>query len=220
MTPRSPQMLVRLLRSRPVVEFDDLRTALGAPSDATVFRYLKQIPYRSSYNQNGRYYALHDPDRYDRLGLFSVGDAYFSVDGTARATVIRLVNESEAGRAQRELEDLLHIRVQPFLLEAIRQGAIERERFGRLYLYFHREPEIGKEQRRRRQESLQVEEDRESVDPELIIRVLLVLLRHPGSTPGQIAHRLVGRAPPITRPQVDVVFTRYGLGEKGGPSIY
>ncbi len=213
-------MLVRLLRSRPVVEFDDLRTALGAPSDATVFRHLKQIPYRSSYNQNGRYYALHDPGRYDRWGLFSVGDAYFSVDGTARATVIRLVNESGAGRAQKELQDLVHIRVQPFLLEAIRQGAIERERFGKLYVYFHCDPEIGQEQRRRRRESLQTERARESVDPELVIRVLLVLLRHPGSTSGQVVHRLAGRAPPITRPQVDVVFTRYRLGEKGGPSIY
>lgn len=220
MARRSPQDLVQLLQAHAAVEFDDLRAALGHPSDATVFRHLKQIPYRSSYNHNGRYYALDEPERYDRWGLFSVGDAHFSVDGTARATVIRLVQQSDAGWTQSELADLMRIRVQLFLLEAVREGAIDRERFGRLFVYFHQDPEIRNEQRSHRQERLAAEAVQTSVEPDVVIRVLLVLLRHRGARQGEVVRYLVGKAPPITRAQVDVVFTRYGLGEKGGPWIY
>jgi hypothetical protein len=35
-----------------------------------------------------------------------------------------------------------------------------------------------------------------------------------------VVRRLKGRPPPITRAQVDIVYARYGLGEKGGPRIY
>lgn len=220
MSQRSAHVLVTLLRARPAVQLGELRAALGEVGRSTAFRYLEQIPYRSSYSHNGRYYSLHDADRYDRWGLFSVGDVHFSVDGTAKATVIRLVHESEAGWTQKELQDLMRIRVQHFLLAAARDGAIEREPFGRLYVYFDRDPEVRQEQRRHRQESLQAAAVVTSVDHEVVIRVLLVLLRHRGATPGETVRHLVGRAPPITRDQVDVVFTRYGLGEKGGPWIY
>jgi len=53
-----------------------------------------------------------------------------------------------------------------------------------------------------------------------VIRVLLVLLRHPGARPSEVALHLKGRSPPVTLAQVDIVFARYGLGEKGGPRIY
>ncbi|MBC8423707.1 hypothetical protein H8E07_06250 [bacterium] len=220
MSRRSPQALVKLMRTQPVAVIGDLRTALDASSDATVFRCLKQVPYRSSYSHNGRYYALHDPARYDRRGLFSVGDIHFSVDGTAKATVIRLLQEAEAGHSQAELQEVMRVRVQPFLLAATREGVLERERFGRVFVYFHHDPRIRDEQRRRRQELLQVASIQTSVDDEVVIRVLIVLLRHPGATPGEVVRHLVGRSPPIARDHVDVVFSRYGLGEKGGPRIY
>ena len=220
MSRRSPKSLSTLMRSTPAVQLTDLRSALDGAGRSTVFRYLEQIPYRSSYSHNGSYYALHDPDRYDRWGLFSAGDVHFSIDGTAKATVTRLVHESEAGWTHQELRDLMHIRVQAFLLAAVREGAAVRERFGRVFVYLHHDPEVRAEQRRRRQELLRVDEVQTSVDDEVIIRVLLVMLRHPGSRPGEVVRHLSGRAPPITRDQVDVVFSRYGLGEKGGPKIY
>ena len=220
MSRRSPRALVSLMRATPAVQLSELRAALGGAGRSTVFRYLEQIPYRSSYSHNGSYYALHDPGRYDRWGLFSAGDVHFSIDGTAKATVTRLVQESEAGWTPRELQDLMRTRVQLFLLAATREGVLERERFGRLFVYFDKDPEVRAEQRRRRQELLRVDEVQTSVDDDVIIRVLLVMLRHPGARPGEVVRHLAGRAPPITRDQVDLVFTRYGLGEKGGPKIY
>lgn len=163
---------------------------------------------------------LHDPSKYDRWGLFSVADTYFSVDGTLKATVVRLVRESEAGRTQSELQDLLRLRVQLFLLAALREGALEREGIGRLYVYLHTDPEVREAQFRRRLERVAKPSSAVIVGDEVTIRVLLVLLRHPGSLPGDVVRRLQGRSPPVSRPQVDSVFAEYGLGEKGGPWIY
>ena len=57
-----------------------------------------------------------------------------------------------------------------------------------------------------------------SLDDAVVIQVLLTLVRHPGSGPAQVVRRLRGHATPITSQQVHAVFTRFDLGEKGGPS--
>lgn len=220
MARRSAQTLLALLESRSAVQLGDLRAALGGASRATTFRYLEQLPYRSSYDHNGRFYTLHEPSKYDRWGLRSVGGAHFSVDGTLKATVVRLVRESEAGWTQRELQDLLRVRVQLFLLAALRQGAVGREALGRLFVYLHPEAAVGEAQLARRRERATAPAPATLVDAEVTIRVLLVLLGHPGSGPGDVVRRLQGRAPPVSRAQVDHVFAQYGLGEKGGPRMY
>ena len=112
---RSAQLLLDLLKVKSVVKFQDILAALNDASSATAFRYLQQVPYRSSYNHNGRYYAIYEPSRYDRFGLFHHGDIYFSRDGTLKATVRRLILESEAGFTQREMQELLRVRVQSCL---------------------------------------------------------------------------------------------------------
>ena len=220
MPSRSPQLLFEFLMSKPVVELVDLQAALDGASRATVFRYLCQVPYRSSYTHRGRYYTLHDPSKYDRLGLFSVGGIHFSVDGTVKATVVRMIRESERGCSQHELRDRLRTRVRGFLLDAWHAGLVKRERLDGVYVYLHPDLEVREAQLCRRQECITAARSEAAVDDEVVIRVLLVLLRHLGAQPGEVVRYLKGRSPPIIRDQVDVVFTRYGLGEKGGPWIY
>jgi len=220
MAHRSLRVLTELFRSKPVVSLREIRDALDSASRATAFRYLRQLPYRRSYNHNGGYYAVFDPSRYDRHGLFSYGDIHFSRDGTLKATIRRLVRESEEGRTDRELRELLHTRVQPFLLAAIRDGELARQRSGPGYVYFCADPDVGAAQLRLRQERLEAATQSEvEVGDSVVIAVLLVLIRHPGHEPADVARRLQGRSPPIGLRQVRAVFAKYRLGEKGGPSI-
>jgi len=137
MAERSPAMLVDLFKSKGVVTFSDLQKALGSASRATTFRYLKRVRYLRSYNHNGRYYTNRDPALFDRFGLYSRGDIHFSRDATLGATLKRLVGESQAGWTQRELQELLRVRVQVLLLEAVRHDEICRERVAGFYLYLH-----------------------------------------------------------------------------------
>ncbi len=117
----------------------------------TAFRYLRQVPYRRSYNHNGRYYCLHEPSCYDRFGLWSWHSIHFSVDGSLGETVRRLVYEMEAGATHRELQERLRVRVHNALLTLLRQGEVNRERIAQVYAYLHPDPVIRGEQIGRRQ---------------------------------------------------------------------
>ena len=224
MAKRSPEMLIHLFKTQGVVTFADLQGALGNASRATTFRYLRRVKYLRSYNHNGRYYTRRDPARFDRVGLYSQGDIHFSRDGTLGDTLKRLVREAQAGWTQRELQELLRVRVQVLLLGAVRHAEIRRERVEGFYLYLHIDPAIGQSQLQRRQERIAArgsgDAARVGVDDEIIIQVLLVLIRHPGSRPADVVRALRGRSPPIILEQVVHIFSRYDLhdvGKKGGP---
>ena len=135
--PRSPELLRTLLATHPVVQFRDLQHALHDASPATTFRYLSQVPYQRSYNYNGRYYTARNAQRDDRYGLFCIDDICFSRDGTLAHTLQRLVEEASAGWTQRELQQLLRVRVQPLLLEAVRRARIARENVASVGLKVH-----------------------------------------------------------------------------------
>ena len=210
-----------LLASNSPVTLDQLQQALGPVSRRTTFRYLRQVRHLRSYNHNGRFYTDRDPARFDRFGLLSLGDVHFSRDGSLPATVRRLLDESEDGCTDRELRALLHVPVHPFLLAAVRQDRARRERLGGVYVYLRNGPDGDRQlQARRARLAASGEADpAATLEPELIIAVLLVLVRHPGSRPAEVARHLQGRSPPIGRAQVQTVFDRFelaGSGEKGG----
>jgi hypothetical protein len=216
--------LLQLFASKSVVELATIRAALGNVSIMTAFRHLRGLAYRRSYNKNGRYYCLHEPSRYDRLGLWSFGDIHFSVDGSLKNTVRRMVHEAEAGATHRELADRLRVRVQNTLLDLLRHGEVDRERFAEVYVDLHTEPAVRKRQVKRRKERVASHDAAELSDVDLsdhdVIQVLLVLIRHPGSKPTEVRRRLRGHSPPLSLPQVQAVFSRYQLGEKGGSSSF
>ena len=223
MSVRSPQQLVELFDIKPVVVLEEMQVALGSASRATVFRHLSKVRYRRSYNRNGRYYTKHDPTRYDRQGLFSYRGIHFSRDGNLVATVLRLVCESSSGQTQRELQELLQVRVQASLLAMVRNEKIARAEVAGHFIYFHPALEMQSVQLAKRREMLEARRfEVKEVTDAVVIQVLLVLIRHPGSRVGDVARRLKGHSPPITMQHVQVVFDRYSLddvGEKKGPSM-
>ena len=218
---RSAQKLLAYFKSKTVADLSSLQAALENASAVTVFRYLKQLSYRRSYNHNGRFYALHDPSRYDELGLWSFEGIHFSVDGSLKNTVQRLVYESAAGFYHFELQRRLQVRAHNTILDLLSNRAIGREEIGGHYLYVHTDPQLRASQLKSRQELLAAQRFELQVTDSVVIQVLLVLIRYPGSRVGDVARRLKGHSPPITLQHVRVVFDRYDLdevGEKGGSS--
>jgi hypothetical protein len=219
--PRSPQKLIKVFAKQKVVDLPAIRGALGGASVQTAFRYLQLVPYRRSYNHNGRYYALYRACRFDRFGLWSFEGIHFSVDGSLRNTVRRLVHEAPAGATHSELQLQLQLRVHNTLLELWRKAEIGREALAGFYLYLHPEETVREAQLARRREQLAVQQVETEVTDAVVIEVLLILIRYPGARLAEVVRRLRGRAPPIKTEHVRVVFSRYDLehlGEKGGPS--
>lgn len=220
------ESLQTLLTSQTVATLPQIQNALGAVSPMTAFRVLREVDYRRSYNHNGRYYAAYDPARFDRFGLWRFRDIFFSSDGSLKATVLRLVGAAPAGLTHRELSERLAVRVHNCLLDLVRSGALAREDVGGAFVYVHPDPDRGAEQLAQRGREAPAGSQAPApgqlaVSDAAVIAVLLALLRSPGASLAEVAHRLRDHAPPIARGEVQAVFARYdleALGEKGGPS--
>ena len=220
---RSVETLRNLFTSESVVDLPRIRSALGDASAMTAYRYLKQLPYKRSYNNNGRYYCLYEPSRHDRFGLWSMGDIHFSMDSSLGYTAQRLVNEAQAGMTHRELQDRLRVRVHNTLLTLLRQEKIQRERLGALYVYLHRDADVRHKQIQRRHALISTQDAMQQGEALLtdtvVIAVLLALLHHPEAKAADVVRYLQGHSPPIPMVQVNAVFARYDLasiGKKGG----
>ena len=222
MAARSTQQLEKLFDAKPVIVLEEMQKALGSASRSTIFRLLVKVSYCRSYNYNGKYYTKHDLTRYDKQGLFSYKGILFSRDGNLSVTVARLVSESSFGHTQRELRELLQVRVQTSLLTMVHDKHLARCKVAGQFIYLHSDSEIRMEQLTKRRELFEQRRfEIKEVTDAVVIQVLLILIRHPGSRTGDVARRLKGHSPPITIQHVRVVFDRYDLdnvGKKGGPS--
>lgn len=215
---RTPALLADALAGPQPLTLPQLQQTLHGASRTTTFRYLRQVDYLRSYNCNGRFYTLRDPQRFDRFGLLSIGTARFSRDRTLTRTVPRLVRESAAGWTDKELRSLLHVPVRPFLLSALRDELVRRERLHGVFVYFAADGQLARRQREHRLQHMPRSVD---LDPSLVIEVLLAVIRHPAASPVQLARRLQGHSPPIELPHILAVLDRFDLPqavEKGGPA--
>ncbi len=143
--------LVHLLRSRKIATMSELKEALGTHADATVFRKLESLAYRTSYSHRGRYYTLEEIARFDELGLWSFRSVWFSRFGTLLSTVEALVGASEAGYDTAELEGVVHVECKAPLLEAVRAGRLSRQQVASRYVYLSADPSLRRQQLAARQ---------------------------------------------------------------------
>ena len=71
---------------------------------------------------------------------------WFSSHGTLLATLIRYVNDAEAGLYGAELKERLHVEVNMSLLKLFNQGRLSREKVHGLFLYCSADKTIGEQQ--------------------------------------------------------------------------
>lgn len=138
--------LIRVLKRRTIATMDDLKQALGTRADATVFRKLAELAYRTSYSHRGRYYTLDELTRFDELGLWGFRSVYFSVHGTLVATVEALVASSQAGYRTGELEALVNVEVTGALRKLIVERRLARTKVAGRWLYLSASPATRKAQ--------------------------------------------------------------------------
>jgi hypothetical protein len=204
--------LNQLFRRKRAALLDDLRAALGTASRTTIFRILKAVGYFTSYSHAGRFYTLRHIPRFDRLGLWSWRGIGFSSHGTLRATLIFLVEQSEAGRTHEELLRQVGLRVHDTLRSLVQEGSIARQRLEDVYLYLSADPKKAAAQMTARQK-LQIASRAAVVppDPLLVIDVLAEVIHHPREDAAGIAGRLQAAGRVVTAKQVDEVFRSYSV---------
>ena len=117
-----------------------LMAGLGTNARRTVFRKLKELPYRTSYSHRGRYYSLDELVHFDELGLWSYRGVRFSTHGTLLSTAAAMVPVGEAGYFVEELDNLLHVATKDALRKLVQDARLDREKLAGQFLYCAAEP--------------------------------------------------------------------------------
>jgi hypothetical protein len=146
-----PHILRKHLLQHKIATLPDLKQALGATANLTVFRKLKLLNYLSSYTHRGRYYALRESAHFDDAGLWSHDAVWFSRHGTLVATIESFVNQAPRGWFADELADALHAEVHDPLHDLIRGGRLRRTQVGARFLYISADSRQSRDQIRARQ---------------------------------------------------------------------
>ena len=131
----SATVMRQFLLRHQIADLAQLKEALGATVDVTVFRKLRELGHLTSYSHRGRYYTLPEIAHFAADGLWSCRSVWFSRFGTLVNTAESFVNQSPAGYFAEELAQALHAEVHDALLQLVRQGRISRQQVSGLYLY-------------------------------------------------------------------------------------
>src|ERR1043166_6452067 len=130
-----PQLLRKHLLRDKIATLPELKQALGATANLTVFRKLKLLDYLSSYTHRGGYYSLREIAHFDNAGLWSHDAVWFSRYGTLVSTIESFVNQAPGGWFADELADALHAEVQDPLHDLVRSGRLRRSDVAGRFLY-------------------------------------------------------------------------------------
>ena len=214
----SRSALEKLFARRPVADLPQLGDALGTRSRMSIFRRLSSLGYVSSYSHTGRYYTLTAAADFDADGLWRYQGIGFSRDGTLKATVFRLVEVSDAGRTQRELQVRLGVRVHNPLLELVESKRLGRESFDDEYVYVAAKRALATAQMQRRRSSVAALAPPAIVAaPSIEVEVLLEVIHGtplPDPNAELLSVRLAARGVRVNVAEVAAVLERHGLKKR------
>ena len=131
----SAASITTLLRKQKIATMPELMAAVGTDGRRTVFRKLKELPYRTSYSHRGRYYTLDDVAEFDERGLWPYDGVWFSIHGTLLSTAAAAVETANAGYFVEELDNLLHVGTKDALRKLVRDRRLTREVVAGRFLY-------------------------------------------------------------------------------------
>ncbi|MEW5826117.1 MAG: hypothetical protein AB1778_04730 [Candidatus Bipolaricaulota bacterium] len=217
----SKSALRSLFRRTPAVDLATLRRTLKAENYMGVLRRLTLLGYLPSYTHNGRYYTLREVPQFDEHGLWRFGSIGFYQGGTLKAAARDLVEKSEAGKTQQELQSLLHVRAHNELLEHVCAGRLQRNLLDEKH-WLYLSPASGrcaKQWARRLAQKKRAAALPGPLTAAMTVEILVAVLQDSRvlTTPEQVVRRLHHQGADVSLEHVRWVFERYGLGKKGGP---
>lgn len=213
-------------RGRPV-RISGIGPRLGT-SRATVTRLLARHGALTSVNGGGRHCVLPSMCRFDADGFCRIGKLLFFRHGNQRQAACHYVGASEAGVRAAEVGRFFGVSMTMQLLRLEREGRLRREKLGGSFVYFSAEPSRLSKQLACRERSdrddaatltvaeMLVREDRESL--ELLVKVLLTCLAHPGFSAKSVALSLARRGESVCTAWVRKMFERFDIVKKGSRS--
>lgn len=179
----------------------------------TVRNRLKSWDALTSYNRNGRYYALVDMAKFDENGLWKYKGVFFSRYGTLKETVRHLVSNSPAGLDVRQIAKLVGLPARSFMTQLKRIEGLRREKHEKRFVYYSDEQDVYRSQRAQRIEESEKKSAKLPSDTEAI-SILVDRIKHPDSSFEQCAQRLHRRGRTVGISAVRALMEYHGIEKK------
>jgi len=180
----------------------------------TARRRLKEWGAHSSYNQNGRYYALPDVLEFDANGLWRWRGVFFSQYGNLKQTVIELIHRSQAGLDAGEIRSLLELDPRSFLSAFANHPQLRREKMQGRFVYYCAAPSIYAKQQQRR---CALSTKGRQPTPFEAIAILVEKIKHPALSNAALSQRLRKQKLFVDSEIIHNLFVQHNLAVKKTP---
>ena len=214
---RSPSAVsgkaLKVFRRRKVMNLAEVAELVHS-SIHTARRRLKEWRAHTSYNQNGRYYALPDVPEFDADGLWHWRGVFFSRYGNLKQTVVELIRRSSAGLDAGEMGSLLGLDPRSFLSSFADHPQIKREKSQGRFVYYCADRSVYVEQQQRR--SALIAQGRQPTAFEAIA-ILVEKIKHPALSNEALSRRLRKQKLSVEPETIENLFIRHGLAVKKTP---
>lgn len=201
----------RFLENIKVFTIEQLVASLSC-SIPTARLKLKKWHTHTSYNQNGRYYAMPAVPHFDENGLWHYKMVSFSKYGNLKKTVVHLVSASPSGLTGNEIGNLVRLQSRSFLHHFRNVAGIRREKTERVYVYYSGEADKYKQQIENRSRGL-IQSGTLLSDADAIV-VLAALIKHHGISVDDIMKLPEVRARGLSAVMISEFLDRHDLLKK------
>jgi len=140
---------------------------------------LKQWQTYTSYNCNGKFYAMPQVPKFNHHGLWHYENVAFSKHGNLKKTIVHLVTSAHAGLTGRQLGELLGLSPQSFMHHFRNCPGIYREKHNGVYVYFSENTLIYERQKQQRI-SLVCQPAVVTISNSEAVLILVAIIRHHG----------------------------------------
>ena len=179
----------------------------------TVRNRLRSWRALTSYNRNGRYYALPNVAAFDEHGLWRYKGVCFSRWGTLKNTVRHLVRNSSMGLDASEIGRLVGLPPRSFMAQLPNVPGLRREKDEKRFVYYADEEHIYRSQKSRRAgESKKMPKELPS-DAEAIF-ILVDRIKHPEFSAQLCAQRLRKKGKRISTVAIRNLLAYHGIEKK------
>lgn len=219
-TPLKTTKLKEHFEKNIVMDMNDLLKKTGS-SRITILRHLKEIGYLTSYNQNGKYFAVPEFLDFNESGLFNYKGINFYKNGGLQDLIIDQINTGEKGYTVEELSNKLKAGVGNQLRVFAKKGQIIRKKYSDEYIYYSKNETKKEEQIANREREIKIPsipEYLETSDEKKTIRILLEIIKNPNLEPQEIGKTVRENGLKISDIFIESIFEKYGIQKKGSPS--
>lgn len=197
-----------VLRRQKVFTLNQVRLRLRC-SSRTAQRRLTQWHTHTSYNHNGRYYALPGVPRFDSFGIWKHDGVFFSRFGNLTRTVVGVVDSSSCGLTVADLCALLGLPAHSLRTFFSKVDGIYRRKQGKRLIYLSSDDSARQRQFARRD----TDPGRLPAESAAVL-VLVDRIKYPHSSLDECARRVARKVPGLTGTMVRDLLLFHGILKK------